>query len=511
MCRNNPEDTGEFLNENEKNFILPGNYYLFFTGFSYAQKEDNVWYFGRTGAGLDFSECEPTVLTNGAQSQAFEGAASICDKSTGQILFYTDGPFIYNANHVQMTGGPAALWNTVTQNTIIQKPGSSSIYYLISPEAQAACGITNLLYPKGINYAVIDMTLNSGLGGIVSAHNALIDSANCEKITALRNSNGQDIWLIGHRYNSNQFIVFNVTSAGINTVPSYYAVGPTIYTHQNNTAGISCFDAIGELKASPSGTKLAFTTFYNGYTAIFDFDNSTGIISNAIAINLGGWGGYGVSFSPNSSKLYIGCIDTSQIMGNGYNGRLFQFDISSGDSAAIQNSQTLIYNSPTNSYSSLKLGPNGKIYAALHTGSASAFGSNYLGVINYPDSSGLACQYVHQGLYLNGLSSTWGLNNIMERNNFCNDVNSITDHEEKEIRVSLSPNPASEELLLSLGNNVKSNTTLSIYNFLGAEILTAPITNTQTNINIRSLPSGVYFINVKEEGKSLGIKKFVKM
>src|SRR5438045_6358026 len=95
----------------------------------FAQKEDYIWYFGRTGAGLDFHLCQPVVLTNGANSQAFEGVATMCDAVTGRMLFYTDGVFIYNSNHVQMSGNTAGIWNTTTQNIIIRKPGRNTIYY----------------------------------------------------------------------------------------------------------------------------------------------------------------------------------------------------------------------------------------------------------------------------------------------------------------------------------------------------------------------------------------------
>jgi hypothetical protein len=76
---------------------------------------------------------------------------------------------------------------------------------------------------------------------------------------------------------------------------------------------------------------------------------------------------------------------------------------------------------------------------------------------------------------------------------------------------SLSPNPASSNLFLTLSSNIKPNTSLSIYNFLGAEVLAVPVRNSQTNINISALPAGVYFVNVKEAGKSLRGKKFVKI
>ena len=79
------------------------------------------------------------------------------------------------------------------------------------------------------------------------------------------------------------------------------------------------------------------------------------------------------------------------------------------------------------------------------------------------------------------------------------------------IGIQISPNPASETILLSGIRNVKTNTTFSIYNVIGAEILTSTVTGLQTNINIRSIPPGIYFINIKEGERSLTTKKFIKM
>ena len=53
-----------------------------------AQKEANIWYFGRN-AGIDFSAGNPTALTNG-QLNTFEGCSTISDKD-GNLLFYSDG------------------------------------------------------------------------------------------------------------------------------------------------------------------------------------------------------------------------------------------------------------------------------------------------------------------------------------------------------------------------------------------------------------------------------------
>ena len=68
-----------------------------------AQKEANVWYFGR-GAGIDFNGAVPTALANGSIDQK-EGCASIADPLTGALLFYTDGVTIWNRDHRAMPNG----------------------------------------------------------------------------------------------------------------------------------------------------------------------------------------------------------------------------------------------------------------------------------------------------------------------------------------------------------------------------------------------------------------------
>jgi len=378
--------------------------------FGFAQKQGNVWYFGPNGAGIDFNSCQPVVLTNGwnnTNSGLYEGSTTICD-TNGQMLFYSNGTSVFNANNVYMQNGSAVLGgstNTMTQNIIIPKPGSTSLYYLFSPEIQAFSG------PGSIMYSIIDMTLASGLGAVTSYGNILRDTIgrrSSEKLTAVKNANGQDIWLIGHDYYSNKFFSYLITSSGINPVPVESSVGPIITDPLNQ----SHFPAIGELKASPDGSKLGFTAMQSGITAVFNFNTSTGVVSNPISISIenGGIGasGYGVSFSPDNLKFYLSSLTQINTSGQ-FETYLYQFNLSVWDSLSIQNSRNVIYNDATASrFYSLKLGPNKKIYVAKSTGAL------YLGIINSPDQIGAACNFVDQGIYLNGLQATWGLNNCME-------------------------------------------------------------------------------------------------
>ena len=468
----------------------------------YAQLQDSKWYFGGSGAGTHFYSCTDSVFENGNGS-SWEGCVTMSDEQTGQLLFYSNGIHIYNANHDTMSNGyEAGLSNSITQNIAIKKPGSNHIYYFFTADVQGGIS-SNPSYPNaiGINYAEIDMNLNGGLGGVVSKFNILKDTSNCEKLTAVRHANGQDIWLIGHEYGNNNFFVYSITSSGINTTPAYYAVGPVIKTHQQGIPSLANFDAIGELKASPNGSKLAFTTYYNGITALFDFDNSTGAISNPIQLNIND-GGYGVSFSPNNSVLYIGAIDTAARFVPD-NGKLLQFDISSGVQSTIQNSKIIIYNQVNCGFSSLKISPNRTIVVAHYGNSGSVVGDGYLGEIRYPDSLGFACNYVHSAIYLKGKTSSWGLNNQMENPNYCIPT-ATPEIVSTDASLIVYPNPSQTGYfsIINPGEQI-NNVLLEIFSLSGQliESRSIPTFYKEFQLNLSKQEAGCYLIKLSSNDK----------
>lgn len=408
---------------------------LIFVSSSLAQAtlQNNNWMVGGTNVGfgipptpgpsLNFSNCTPTVLNNAPGAQ-FEGQTAISDPNTGALLFYSSGSQVRNAlGQVMTNGNLVATSNSISQNLIVKKPGSSTLYYLFTPETQAGA-IVSTTNPgiNGFSYSIIDMSLAGGLGAVVSNGNLLQPFQNCEMVTGVYHQNGQDIWIIGHKFGSNTFFAYLLTSAGVNTTPVYSSVGPTIITPGSNNYANSNYDAVGELKASPNGQKLAFTTFYNGYTCLFDFNKTNGAITNPIPLNLGS-AGYGVSFSPDNTKLYFSRVDPSQ-GGVSFlnNGSIVQFDITSNSQATIQASMYVVYSSPTG-FRSLKLGPNGKLYAARTTLTAGGNGSSYLAVINNPNLAGAACNFVNDGVFIGLNRGRWGLNNVIEDSYTCGNFN----------------------------------------------------------------------------------------
>jgi len=352
---------------------------------SIAQNHANIWYFGEN-AGLDFNSGSPVILTNGALNTS-EGCATISN-SNGGLLFYTDGVRVWNKNHIQMPNGFGLLGNSsTTQTLIVPKPGSDSIYYIFTA-SNSEIGLIN-----GLNYSVVDISLLGGLGD-VTTKNVFLHTPMCEKITAVKHCNNIDIWVITHKWNSDAFHAYLVTDTGINPMPIISNVGLIHFTP------FVFLGAIGYLRASPLGCKLA-SAVYGGRFELFDFDNSTGIVSNPI--ELGSYPvNYGVEFSPDGTKVYTsyGALPSE----------IYQYDLQAGDSTAIINSATLIfsYSGPIFYYlsSALQLGPDGKIYVAHHTDTS-------LGVINNPNALGTACNYVNDGIFLAGKKSNWGLPNFV--------------------------------------------------------------------------------------------------
>src|ERR1039458_4318412 len=225
---------------------------------SRAQKQYDVWYFGDR-AGLDFNSGTPISIAGG-QINTIEGCASICDDKTGAILFYTDGDTVWNRNNQVMPNGTGLLGNfSSTQSAmIIGDPSSDNRYYLFTCDQGGYIGPN-----KGVNYSIVDMTLDGGLGDITTKNVHLLDSAT-EKITAVRQPNSCNSWVIAHKFNSNAFYVWEVNDTGI------------VLTPVNSNVGVvqtgSVDETIGYLVSSQDGTRLALALEVSGTIEILDFD-----------------------------------------------------------------------------------------------------------------------------------------------------------------------------------------------------------------------------------------------
>ena len=241
---------------------------VFVSNVGFSQNEANIWYFGQN-AGLDFNSGSPAPLLDG-QIDTTEGCATISD-NTGNLLFYTDGITVWNRNHIIMLNGTGLNGDVSSTHSaiIVPKPSSSTIYYIFT--------VDNLAGSNGLQYSEVDITLDSGLGGVTTNKNIMLFTPTTEKITAIKSSTSEEYWVVSHKWNSNEFLAYNISSTGVNTTPIVSTTGATITGINDNT--------VGQIKISPDGTKIAVARSQGlSEVQLFDFDAASGAISNVINI-----------------------------------------------------------------------------------------------------------------------------------------------------------------------------------------------------------------------------------
>lgn len=384
---------------------------------SYGQHENDTWAFGQNKWVINANGFTNSQL--GYYNKYV--TASISDKNTGQLLFYSNGISIFDRNGNLMQNGnnlqgdpnndpnlqafydSAAFCggNMTYQGVmILPKPNSNNHYYVFSNvnSNYIDCPYNGNNYRDfGLRYAEIDMT--SGLGNVISKNN-IISTTPTTGLTSAASNNGTFFWLITSK--NGNFYSYKVNSNGIQLNNPVISTGPG-----TNKAG--------PIKISPNGQFLInYRT--NGIAGadyiLYNFNNSTGQISNPIdilasappfhnysdqSINLNS-----LEFSPNSNIIYfIGSYATSgtsgpYILASG----LCMYNISTGQLYGANSSG---YDFPLLSdymSANLQLAINNKIYLILNYQSDNgnyvdvSFGyQNYpnpyesddWGVINYPD------------------------------------------------------------------------------------------------------------------------------
>ncbi|HEY3370486.1 MAG TPA: YCF48-related protein [Prolixibacteraceae bacterium] len=355
---------------------------LLISHFTFAQHFADNWVFGDFG--LKFQD-DTVLIRHDFVPHDNRGDGIISDKN-GDLLFYSDGFTVWNKNHGVMPNGKNVFIPVGTPKTdesiVIPKPGSESLYYLFTVNPQD--GSSN----SGLYASTIDIRLDHGLGD-VSVKGQKIMNTVSNRITAVYHKNHKDVWLIVHEYNSSNLSSFLITASGISALPVISKVGkPITYS----------FD--GQLKASPDGKKVAssyYSTNGEGFD-LFDFDNSTGKLSNSMSFILPGPnnGCNGIEFSPDATKLFV-----YQTGSTSYSG-LYEYIVTSRLFDEINNSRVLIMREYNNSFRQMQLAPNGKIYITKGGGGN---GDKHLGVIANPNEYGIACNAKENSLFLDGGSS----------------------------------------------------------------------------------------------------------
>ena len=384
---------------------------VFITFHSFGQKEAANWYFGWQ-AGITFNTNPSSALTN-SKMTAYGGCSSISDPN-GNLQFYTNGNTIFNKNHDTMLFGSGMMGDYTYGNwgqsvIIVPRPTFPGFYYIFSINRN-----NNLANMDGLRVTTVSMFLQGGLGAVIGKNHMLLQKTLNTRISAVKHKNGKDYWVIVHEDNTTYFYTFLVNSGGVQMTPIVSSAGreylnPYAYSWWN-----------GSMKVSPNGKKIAMSpnlyyAYYYGYSydsvacELFDFNDSSGIVSNPIKIKTGTynpyyyWNSNGIEFSSDSKKLYL-----SENMWYSYAGfNIYQFDLKVNNQTAINNSRTMIGTSRGYSYyysGLMQLGPDGKIYIAKYY-------SQYLAMIHSPNDKGPGCCFQDSGIYLGSKYCMNGLPN----------------------------------------------------------------------------------------------------
>jgi gliding motility-associated-like protein len=365
-----------------------------------GQLQNNNWVFGY-GARVNFSGPIPVGSSNAAINSN-ESTASVSDPSTGQLLFYTDGRKVWNANNQVMPNGAnlsGGFFNSCTQGALIVPfPEDNQRYYLFTLEELEALSLVPVV-DNGLRYSVVDMTLNGGLGDVqVATLNTPLATDLTEKLIVIRSNEIQGFWVIAHKKSVNEFLAWKIDACGVSAQPVISTVG-SIFAISPFFGATEAW--AGAMDASPDGNRIGMPIDWSDRLEFFDFNKTTGVVSNPLTVNVVDDSNppflrkYGACFSPDGSKFYYTNINS-----------VYQLNLSTYTSAAIASSNTLIY-SPvleSNNYPCFQIeqAPNNKLYVAIGN-------TGRLDEISNPNSLGLACGYVSNAVSFSPATCQLGL------------------------------------------------------------------------------------------------------
>ena len=347
---------------------------------TFAQKQNNQWQFSHSK--INFNTNPPSVVASPPDydPDGYNLYSSVADRNTGNLLFYATKSQVWNANNQKMSNGNMSkdssgrlvmiplgpLFEDYIPFIIVPKPGSSSLYYIITKSSFH--NYDDNTHLPGIFYSVVDMTLNGGLGDVVLGQkNRLLfqTKGGGSAMAVIPASDGVSFWLIGSD-TANALFSLKIDSKGFQATPVRYKTGVNFFDNEYVT----------DLKINRQFNKLAFGDNIDDRINILDFNNTTGVISNLISwqsYTTNGGGMLSTEFSPNGKVLYVSNFQS-----------IVQYDISKTTGVAIQNSAVVLDEKTPDHTGFLQLASNNKIYCQR---------GDFLSVVNCPNKLGAACGF----------------------------------------------------------------------------------------------------------------------
>lgn len=353
-----------------------------------AQGYNNLWLMGYQnynplpmgGTNIDFFTGTANAYFEPNRTMEFSASVVNVTDSLGQLLFYSNGAWIANRNNVQMMNGdslnPSANTNAnyeyglnlINSHLAIKMPGNDSLYYLFHQTLDHIFPY----WPDKCYFSVINMNGDNGYGEVIQKNTVFINDTLATQMSACKHANGRDWWIIIPEAFSPGYYIYLLNPSGLQFVAK-------------QIIGTRWFLFGGQSTFSRDGSLYAMYDSRNDLE-VLDFDRCSGLFSNARQVAIyDSMNSTGVAISPNNRFVY------------GSSGLyLYQFDLQN-----LQNYQTFTWDSfrtPTFNLPTLfftqELMPDNRIY--INTGN----GTEFLHVINCPDSLGSACQFYQHSFVL---------------------------------------------------------------------------------------------------------------
>lgn len=328
-----------------------------------------IWCFGKN-VGLDFSASPPDTFTSSVNTG--EGSAGVTD-GNGELLFYTDGMLVYNKFHQRMPNGFGLFGSPSSSQSaiVLQHPTqrNSRLFYVITVPEYGGY--------QGLCYSLVDMNLDGGKGDVV-LKNKKLAGVMSEQMQPAMHSNGKDYWIVIKGFENDSLHVFLVDGSGIHLKKGF-------------SMGNKVDNTIGCMRFNSDYSRFAYACYdYSGYLEIFDFNNTTGEISNMIILD-GKYDPYGVCFSPDGTKLYVSHLIKKKLM---------QYDISNYNKTAINATEFQVASGY--SFGNMNKAFNGSFYVASPSRYA-------LSRIEFPNRAGAACGFKFDDLSTGKNQCIYGL------------------------------------------------------------------------------------------------------
>ena len=385
-------------------------------------------------------------------------------------------------------------YNSIQGALILPIPESKDLYHIFHIPVQTVVE-SGSYYQIGayLYYSTVDMSKNGGLGKVIRKNQIIVnDSIGSSNITACRHANGRDWWILVKESFHHRFYRVLLTPDGL-TVKTPVDFGG----NRMDVAGQSHFAPDGKsfIQGGLEGWAMQSPFHLHKY----DFDRCTGMLSNY-------W-----HEQDNEPYLYTGCAispNSRYLYYSSQANKVYQLDL---QAVNIMDSRIQVaeidtnYNDPPAGifggagFSAMQLGPDDKIYI-------NAPNVRCLHVIDQPDSAGIACNVIRQGLSLPSINSIFCIPNFpyfrlgAEPGTICDSLTTVSiAPESTDILARVYPNPACSAINIAL--NTKDNAQFYLQDIQGKEILQASVREKQ-QISVAHLPEGLYIYKIEMKNRN---------